>query len=638
MGNGRSPEGPGELDAAESALSEARSIFGGSRNVPLLAGAVLDISRLLLARGEREAALRTAREALALVSGSEDWPLQRFDAHLAVAELSLPDTTEAERHLEEAGRLLKEMSLPHLRYRYRKVLGRVRQLQGEREEATRLYEAAIEEIETLRKTFTGDAMRASFLHDKVSVYEGLLGLALETDDDPLRAFDVAERAKSRALADLLAGVVPAGVVSGDPKLGERLASLQSRLGEVYDALLGRGEIAPTPELQRRAVELEEEIGRLRLRLEVSGAEGGSDPFGVSVSRESVPERIPDDTVLLAYHVLGKEIVAFVLCRGEVRTVRGVGDLPTVRSLLGRLEAQWDRFRSGRTFGKRQMAILEKSARRVLAGLYDELLRPLEEPLAEAVRKTAAGGAASRIPKLAVVPHGPLHEVPFHALHNSAEYVLDCYEVSYAPSATVYALCQERGRAADGGALVVGVADESIPAAREEALAVAGLFSGEGAGGVVSLVDGEATLAALRRNAPGRSLVHLACHGMFRSDNPMFSALKLCDGWLAASEVMKLDLGGATVSLSACESGRNVVVGGDEVLGLTRAFLGAGTATLLVSLWIVQDDTTGPLMEGWHRRLREGTPPAQALREVQIEARERHPHPYYWAPFIVLGRR
>lgn len=625
----------GELDAAEEALREARRVFEGSQNVPLLSGVTSDISRLLAARGEREAALRCAREALDLVSEGEDWPLQRFDASLTLAELSLPDAEEAERYLKLAGELLERMSLPHLRYRYREALGHLRSLQGRVEEAVELYEGAIAEIESLRRTFTRDSMRAAFLGDKVSVYEGLLRLTLEAGSPALRAFEVAEQAKSRALADLLAGVVPAGERSGgDGELAGRLASLQSRLGGIYDALLGRGEVAPTPELQRRAVELEEEIGRLRLRLEVSQRAGAPDPFAAPGRGESVPERLAEDTVVLAYHVVGEELLAFVLFGGEVRVVRRVGDLSAVRSLLGRLEAQWDRFRSGREFGERQLALLEKSTRRVLAGLYDELFRPVEGLLARA----SGGSGPGEVPKLAVVPHGPLHQVPFHALFDRSGYVIDHYEVSYAPSAAVFALCQERapGEARErAGALVVGVPDALIPAAREEALAVSELFrEGEGR----ALLAGEATLPALRREVAGRSVVHLACHGMFRSDNPMFSALKLGDGWLSASEVMKLDLAGATVALSACESGRNVVVGGDEVLGLTRAFLGAGAATLLVSLWIVQDDTTVPLMRSWHEKLRRDVAPAKALREAQIEARKRHPHPYYWAPFIVVGRR
>jgi CHAT domain-containing protein len=119
---------------------------------------------------------------------------------------------------------------------------------------------------------------------------------------------------------------------------------------------------------------------------------------------------------------------------------------------------------------------------------------------------------------------------------------------------------------------------------------------------------------------------------------MFSALKLHDGWLTAADVMSLDLPGALVALSACESGRSEVIGGDEILGLTRAFLGTGAATLVVSLWVVQDETTAELMGTWYDRLRVGDGPAEALRAAQLEIKDRHDHPYYWAPFVLVGKR
>ena len=111
-----------------------------------------------------------------------------------------------------------------------------------------------------------------------------------------------------------------------------------------------------------------------------------------------------------------------------------------------------------------------------------------------------------------------------------------------------------------------------------------------------------------------------------------------DGWLTAADALGLDLPGALVTLSACESGRSGVIAGDEVLGLTRAFLGAGAATLVVSLWLAQDTTTAALMEHWYERMGEGVGRAAALRAAQLETMRRHPHPFYWAPFILIGRR
>ena len=119
---------------------------------------------------------------------------------------------------------------------------------------------------------------------------------------------------------------------------------------------------------------------------------------------------------------------------------------------------------------------------------------------------------------------------------------------------------------------------------------------------------------------------------------MFSAVKLHDGWLTAADVMQFNLKDALVTLSACESGRGTVFLGDEVIGLPRAFLGAGAASIVVSLWLVQDETTVTLMTNWYRHMREGMRRAAALRSAQKVLRESHPHPYYWAPFILIGLR
>jgi CHAT domain-containing protein len=236
-------------------------------------------------------------------------------------------------------------------------------------------------------------------------------------------------------------------------------------------------------------------------------------------------------------------------------------------------------------------------------------------------------------KLVIVPHGVLHQIPFHALFDGERYLLERFEISYAPSAQVYALCQQQTPRASDKALVMSVADPLIPAVTQEARTVARHLPGAKVFG-----DAEATTEALRSASPGCYALHLACHGLFRSDNPMFSSLKLHDGWLTAADVMQLDLAGALVTLSACESGRNEVYAGDELIGLTRAFLGVGASTLVVSLWLVQDEAAASLMEKYYARLGNGVRPAEALRAAQLAIKDEYPHPYYWAPFVLVGKR
>jgi tetratricopeptide (TPR) repeat protein len=619
-----------EFEEAETALVEAADLFAAADNAPLLSGVMLEQAALQEARGDHGAAVATVSRALGLVSGKE-WSVQRVYAHLRLADLLLPDAAEAESHLLEASRLAERLALPHLRYRLNERLGSLRRLQGRDEEARVLLESAVDEIERLRGTVAHETMRASFLRDKTTAYEELLKLHLARGGErgSHSAFSIAERAKSRALVDLLTGVVQGSATPADEAVEGRIRDLQSDLNVTYTRMLGGtegdGHGMPVPDLRGRAIELEREIDQLRLR-----ASATSDLFAPPAVSDSL-EHPPSDVTLLAYHLVGDEIVAFLQGQGGIRVVRNTGSVATVERLVQQLDVQWDRLGAGREFAERHMTLLERLTQRVLTSLYGELIESLEPLLKESVDPTSDRTVASR--KLVIVPHGLLHRVPFHALFDGGSYLLERFEISYSPSAKVYSLCQKRRPRGFDKALVVGVADPSIPAVAEETQAVVRHLSA-----AELLRDQQATVEALRSKVPGCGVLHLACHGMFRVDNPMFSSLKVGDGWLAASDVIRLDLAGALVTLSACESGRNEVFAGDELMGLTRAFLGAGATTLVASLWLVQDETTAELMENWYEHLSEGCGRATALRNAQLTLKDKYPHPYYWAPFVLIGQR
>src|ERR671921_345218 len=618
-----------EFEEAENTLAEAADLFQAADNAPLLSGVMLEQAALQEARGDHVAAVATARRALDLVSGRE-WSVQRVYAHLRLADLLLPDAAEAESHLLEARQLAERLALPHLRYRLNERLGSLRRLQGREEEARVLLEAAVDEIERLRGTVAHETMRASFLRDKTTAYEELLKLHLARggEEGSRSAFAIAERAKSRALVDLLTGVVKESPTRADDAVEGRIRDLQSDLNVTYTQMFegtDDGHGTPLPDLRGRAIELEREISQLRLR-----AAATSDLFTPPVAPDSL-EHPPSDVTLVAYHLVGDEIVTFVQGQGGIRVVRNAGSAATIARLVQQLDVQWDRLGAGREFAERHMALLERLTQRVLTSLYRELIEPLEPLFKETADPISERTVASR--KLVIVPHGLLHRVPFHALFDGESYLLERFEISYAPSAKVYSLCENRIPRGFDKAVVLGVADPLIPAVEEETQAVIKHLPA-----AELLRDQQASVEALRSKVPGCGLLHLACHGMFRVDNPMFSSLKVGDGWLAASDVLRLDLAGALVTLSACESGRNEVYAGDELMGLTRAFLGAGATTLVASLWLVQDETTAKLKGKLYEQLSEGVGRATALRNAQLALKDEYPHPYYWAPFELIGRR
>jgi CHAT domain-containing protein len=172
----------------------------------------------------------------------------------------------------------------------------------------------------------------------------------------------------------------------------------------------------------------------------------------------------------------------------------------------------------------------------------------------------------------------------------------------------------------------------LPRISEEVAVVAPLV-----GAAEPLVGGEATEQAFRGRAPEADLIHLASHAVFRADNPLFSAIKLADSWISLYDLYGLRLRASLVVLSACETGVNQVVGGDELVGLARGFFHAGAATVVVSLWAVNDESTAQLMRRFYSHLTLGLGPAAAMRNAQTEMRADYPHPYHWAPFVVIGR-
>jgi CHAT domain-containing protein len=195
-------------------------------------------------------------------------------------------------------------------------------------------------------------------------------------------------------------------------------------------------------------------------------------------------------------------------------------------------------------------------------------------------------------------------------------------------------------------LLGGVVPSPLPATGEEAKAIARFY------GSVPLLGESATEAALRQQIEQAQVIHLATHGFLHPTRPMSSGVLLTlpekepgpqetanDGVLQAWEIYsELKLKAELVVLSACETGRGQNVAGEGIVGLTRALQSAGARSIVASRWAVSDESTRRLMVGLHRKLWEGKGKDEALREAMREVREEaeRGHPYYWAPFFLLG--
>jgi len=620
----------GQIDEAHALLSEARALYAAEGNTVGEALVMLIEAQITYTEGNYAATAELAIQAEHPLAEARIWGqllLARWlrgDALRALGQAQLAQTL-----LESALHDAERWVVPQVAQRCFTSLGMLAASVGNREQAEAAFKRAIEVIEVLRTPLPAEEFRTAFVADKLTAYAELARLCL-SDPSAARvaeALGYVERARARALVDMLGGELQLRSKAHDRFEAELLARLEelreelnwfySQINRPRDGDFSRSD-AVMEELHQAVRKRETAVLEITRQLQQRIV----DPQDTTPIRHAAPLDISQlqqdlgaETTLVEYFSLDGILLAFVVTTEGVEVVR---DLEQVEAALKRFHLQIGSLRRGTGWVQAYLDRLTSRTRHHLAALYDILLRPIEERL----------GAR----RLVVVPHRTLHYVPFHALHDGAGYVIERREVCYAPSASVLRYCLARPRRPLRSAALFGFPDTQVPRVRDEVSALAPLFPTAAA-----LLDDEATLGALHAQAPAVDVLHLACHGQFRPDNPLFSSLRLADGWLTVRDAYGLDLNCQLVALSACETGVSKIAPGDELIGLARGFFSAGAPTLLVSLWTVDDESTARLMASFYARLRDGENLAAALRHAQCELLAHHPHPFFWSPFVLLGR-
>lgn len=593
----------GDLDAAEPWLARAKDLFVevGDRQAQALV-TLAEADAAAVRDATAEAAALAARAADELRDGG--WLIPLTWAVLRQADLAT-DPAAVESLLAAAEALVDELRLPQLTYAY--LLRRAEQARstGDLSAAEDSLRAAAQVVERLGATLSVAELRTAFRDDHLAAHDALVDVLVRRGAVG-QAAGVADRAKARTLSDLVAGT-----------LGERwrggpdaaIAQLRADLSSIYHAMREHADRRLYASLQSRAAELERKLTISRLEAEIrQPAERAAAPGAIGTETSAVP--------VLSYHLSGDDVIVFVASGQERTAARVPGGRVVVDEQLDQLNGQWSRFALGPQFARRHADLLLATSTDSLRRLSDVLVAPVREVL-------------DAIPgdDLVIVPHRRLHQVPFGALHDGANPLAAQWSITLAPTAAGSGV----SRPVPAGELAVfAVADDATPAIADEARAVSSAWPA-----VRSFVGADATSAAFRAAHPGPAAVHVACHAQYRHANPMFSALRLADRWVTASELLELDFGGALVTLSACETGRHGSNSAEPV-GLAWAFLAAGASGVVVSQWLVDDEVTAQLMTTLYRGLAAGRPPAAALRAAQLETAERHPHPYYWAPFSYVS--
>ncbi|MCU1255655.1 MAG: Tetratricopeptide 4 [Candidatus Angelobacter sp.] len=548
---------------------------------------------------------------------------------LAALELRGSDPEEARRYCSAALSRLTHIDSPAT-YQAYFMLGQAEEASGNIELARQAYEQAFKKLEGLRSHLGKEELKIAFLKNKLAVYEGLVVTSLAVSFGvraQREAFSYIEQAKSRSLADLIA-FRSASISSREPQelspaMGE-FRDLRQKLNWTYHQIEIE-ELNPEGSSSERIHQLrqlsrryEDALVKAFSQVQSVDREFASLQSAKTVSVEELQEILPENTLLLEYYTARNRFYVCLVSRKQFKIVE-LSEVNGVREKLRLLQLQLAKFRLGPDYIRSLEKALLEATQAHLEELYTLLIAPIRDQF------TAE--------HLIIVPHAFLHYLPFHALSDGEHYIIDDFSVSYAPSSSIFAVCQKKPlRTDDGATLVLAVPDARAPFIEEEAHFVASamgnarLFMGE-----------EATEEQLRLHGPGSRFIHIATHGYFRQDNPMFSSIRLGTSLLSLFDLYQLRFDAELVTLSGCGTGMNVVIGGDELIGLVRGLLYAGAQTLMVSLWEVHDQSTAEFMRDFYQGYRTSANKANALRSAVLKLKEKHRHPYYWAAFALVGK-
>jgi CHAT domain-containing protein/tetratricopeptide (TPR) repeat protein len=610
-----------DLEGALTSFKEALAIniehngFLDSRAINLN-----NIGQVYTKQGKYEAALGQYRQALDLTTNIHDFrgQAQTLD-NLGDLYRTQTQYELALDYYQQAFDVCVEIGLTEGKASTLHGIGRTYQQQGRMSEAIVAYQQAIEVLENMLNDLNIEEFRAGFVGKQQEIYESMINI-LWDEGRYSEAFTYIERARARAFLSQMANGAIDFRAGADATLLERERALKAEItarraqltilrNRPHDEWDSEAIVAVQAELSA----LEADYGDLLVEMKLQSPEVAGLVSVDVASLAEVQDLLDPKVTLVEYFITDDRTLAFVFTRDTFKTI----SLEVSRGEL-----------AGTITAFRDFASLDDPYPDSLRQLYEWLIAPLQ--------------ASLTTPAIGIVPHGILHYLPFAALTDGEGYLSDDYILFSLPSASALRFIQEEREPGPDTLLALGnpTSTEPLPTLRfaeQEVEAAADLY------GAHPLVGKAATESAVWSEAGQAGILHLAAHGEYNPFNPLFSTVHLAaddqnDGRLEVHEVYGLDLTAATdlVVLSACQTQLGELSAGDEVVGLNRAFLYAGTPSVMASLWSVDDAATALLMERFYTHLRDGIGKAEALRQAQLEVREEYPNPYYWAGFVLSG--
>jgi CHAT domain-containing protein/Tfp pilus assembly protein PilF len=575
----------GRLDRAEE---YARAALKQETNEPSIvhAPAYKVLGDAAVRRGQTDEAVTHYQRALDL-SSERFRPL--VEISLANAYVAAGDTVRARAMYER----ITPPEAPALRQAYERGNGQLLLAEKRPADAADVFQ------ELLTKSGGPDAE-----YQRLWAYEGLGRSYLALNDTP------------RAAASYTQAVSSAEAIRAKFRSEEFKSALFGDAQQVFDRalalLMANGETAAALNVSEKS--------RSRalldlLRERIPGAPTALQAQAASVSDVvRIQEALAEGEVLVEYHTTDDKLFAWT-----VRPKRIDG----FEIAIGRkaLAETVDRFRAG-VLARRPNVFDEATS------LNELLIKPLNLSSGE---------------RLIIVPHGPLHYLAFQALRDANGFLIERHPLVLEPSATVAIDIVQRAARRTGPTVAFGnpatEAKYALPGSEREVERIGKLFPESRV-----FVREQASKARFMEFAGSGKVLHVAAHAEIDPVDPLFSRILLASGdagpgYLEAREIFGMEMGGVSlVTLSACESGLGKTERGDEVVGFNRSFLSAGASGLVASLWPVDDDSTEFLMTAMYTELARGTDLMRAMQQAQMESmkRPRFQHPFFWAPFVLVG--
>ena len=582
-------------------------------------------------------------------------------ASLVMAESLIERAREQERHQQDvegqrlqeaallckqAGALADQHNLLEQAYKSQYLLGRLAFIQGDLKRAAECYNAAIDHIEYMLDDLVYD-LSPSFLHTTWTIYEDMIVLCLRQGQNET-AFSYLERARSMALRQYM-NRFRNGNTAKKQQNSAALLQIQSELDRwqekyhQYSMQLAAIDSSASSSIDRNVLQSEQRRCELRLSelferlylyessMQVTPHKRNGKHLQESEMLDvaQLRQHLRPDQLLLAYFLSKGTLFIFAMTADKVVVHENAAGAETLERLLPSLYAHLE---PGGWLNAQKPP--QAPIRRLLNKLYQVMIAPVA-----ALLPPPSGS-------LTIVPYGRLHKLPFHALYDGTRFLIEDFQINYLPASFFLHLnTQEHMQPtldetiAVQTPLILGYSDRGqVQCVLDEAKTLANALGGR------CYLEDEATIARLKEEAPGSPIIHLATHGHSRLDSPNFSYVRLADGQLNAIDAFNLNLEGCElVTLSGCETGLALSGGGDEQLGLGRAFLASGVSSLVMSLWPVEDNATSTLMQRFYQRLLQGDTKVQALRAAQCDLLQSaspeqpaHAHPYFWAAFRLVG--